>query len=95
MSARKTYRIYKADLILVGTDNILIELKGHLVKDANVEFPDTFYVSIDIDGKVSDDTNGILYEKEPNKHPFMMMGYSDTSYFTTVALFRAIGTLIT
>jgi hypothetical protein len=76
--------------------NILTELSSHLeISQANkFKWPEKhFYVSIDLE--TDDDTNGIKYfAREDSTEPFLTMGYSDTGFFVTVAMLKAVANMI-
>ncbi len=85
------YRVLTEDLIRLGGDQVILELIGHLRTSPDFEWHTSFYVQIDLD--TSNDTDGLKYwNSQTDENPFMIMGYSDTGFFTTVALLRAVGT---
>lgn len=77
-----------------GGCSILQELTGHLVTVSKTfKWPEKFWVEIDLE--TYDDTDGLKYFADENrKEPFMVMGYSDTGYYTVVALMTIAGTKI-
>jgi hypothetical protein len=90
----KVYSVSKADVLKVGQNPcILYELTLHTELNSPViDWPDVFYVKIDVD--THDETNGIQYfktETMDTEKPFLIMGFSDTSFTLTAAFLSLVG----
>jgi hypothetical protein len=98
MTTPEIYKLSKQRLVELGTTGLFVELTGHLPccgyfpngLPKTPKFPESFYVKIYPDD--NDDTNGIQYFTSlEEEQPFLVMGFSDTGFCATMALFRCAG----
>ncbi len=77
------------NLIGVERKTLTVELHGHMpMEDPIINFPDQFTVEIIVDPSNDTDTLRCYVQ---NDEPFWHMGYSDTGYWATLAMFRLYG----